>query len=153
VSRTVCCNRSKKMSTHGREPPGSKSIRHLFIWFKETGCLLKQESPGRQGITEEDVVRMCMVCPRKSMSHSICSMVQGYSEPRSKMCCNKGWHYMHTQFDCNMKSATDRPKTIQCVNFISEETDFVRRLLLTNCASFHVKGHVNRHTCRIVGTG
>lgn len=44
--------------SYGVDPPTNKTIRQWLSAFKETGSVLKQKSPGRPRVSEENVDRI-----------------------------------------------------------------------------------------------
>lgn len=143
---------------YGVNPPSDKTIRQWFSAFKETGSVLKQKSPGRPSVSQEKVDRIrasCLRSPKKSLTRR--SLELGL--PRSTV--GKVLHKRlrltayKIQLVHHIKPADKLKRydfAVSMLDKIDDNNGFLKSVIFSDEASFHVNGHVNRHNCRIWGS-
>lgn len=154
----VSVQRRFRQTYVGQIAPDDKAIRRWFNQFRETGNVEKKHSTGRPRTSEENVERIrqsCVRSPKKSIARRSLELqipkttIQNILHKRLRL------HAYKIQLRQQIK-LTDRPKRKEFACFmleqIDDDPDFLKRVLFTDEATFHINGCVNRHNCRIWGS-
>lgn len=140
------------------DPPHPNSIRRWYEQFQVTGSINIKKSPGRPRTSDEAVERIrqsCVRSPKKSIARRSLQLgipkttIQNVLHKRLRL------HAYKIQLKHEIKP-TDRPKryafACNMLENIDNDESFLKRVIFTDEATFHVNGCVNRHNCRIWGS-
>lgn len=149
----------RKFRTHYRAtPPSRPTIRAWYRRFKETGSVLKRTSSGRPSTSDADVARVQQAFIRSPSKSIRCASrqlqlptttVHRVLHKRLKL------HAYKVQL-LHALQPDDRPKrksfAVDILSRIDDDPDFLKKVMFTDEACFHVSGKVNRHNVRIWGS-
>lgn len=143
--------------THEKEPPHENNIRRWFNQFKETGSVLKQKSPGRPPVSDENVERIrqsAVRSPKKSIARRSLEL-QIPKTTIHKVLRKRLQLYAYKIQLLQELKPTDNEKRFEfattILDKISANESFLNDVIFTDEATFHINGCVNRHNSRIWG--
>lgn len=157
-SKSVITVQRRFRLEYGRDPPSNNSIKRWYQQFKDTGNVLHMKGAGRPTVSEEVVDRVreaFLRSPRKSTRRA--SLELGIPQSTIVKVLNKRLklHAYKIQLLHNIKE-DDKPRrynfAVEILNKVEEDNDFLRKVIFSDEATFHVNGVVNRHNCRIWGS-
>ncbi|PNF34548.1 hypothetical protein B7P43_G10738 [Cryptotermes secundus] len=138
-----------------KDAPHKNNTIRWYRQFVETGCLCKGKSRGRPRVSDDNIERVRVAfqrSPRKSVgrgSRELGMSKMTESKVLRKRLCFKPYKMLLVQ----ALTPTDKVKTCDFCEEMQlkmEENRFVGRLI-SDEATFHISGKVNRHNVRIWG--
>jgi len=140
-----------------KDPPKDKIIRAWYKQFTETGCLCKQKSSGRPLTGEDDVqrVRACFLhSQKKSTGNAAKELSMSKIIVRRVLRKRLVFNLYRTQMVQQLSDEDHRRRLDFCLHLqdlMSSDDHFLEKAQISDEATFHVSGAVNRHRFRIWG--
>jgi hypothetical protein len=145
------------INQYGRHPPDVNSIKAWYEKFNETDSVGDLKRSGRPRSNEEtvDVVRNAF--QRNPKKSTLCAS-RKLSIPKNTVVkiLQKHLHlHAYTLQIVQALQPNDRPRraafATEILHRIDEDNDYLKRVVFSDEATFHISGKVNRHNVRIWG--
>lgn len=157
-TRSDTQTRRNFLTSFNREPPSRPTIRQWHRKFMQTGSVLHQKGAGRPRTSEENVERVREAfhqSPKKSVRTASRQLQMPRSTVHKVLRKVLKFKAYKVQLLHEIK-ANDKPKRMEFAVYmldrIVNEGAFLKNILFSDEATFHVSGLLNRHNCRIWGS-
>lgn len=154
----VTVQRRFHLEYSNRRPPSKDTIKCWYQQFKDTGNVEHRKGTGRPSTSTEDVDHVWEAFMRNPSTLTCRASLQlGISRTTVMRILHKRLklHPYKVQLLHELKP-NDKPKhfdfAMHILNKIDEDNSYLENVIISNEATFHVSGYVNRHNCRIWGT-
>lgn len=162
-SRSVITVQRRFRLEYGRNPPSNNSIKRWYRQFEQTGSVQHRKGAGRPPVSEaivDQVRELFTRSPGKSTRRASLELELPRSTVLKILHKHLKLHAYKIQLLHELKP-NDKPRRYdfavrlldleeQTINI--GESNFLKKVIFSDEATFHVSGKVNRHNCRIWGT-